>query len=99
MYTDPSDQSVWLYHKWLIQQVSNDDIVVVLQKELASIDELYELEPDSKWCLESLAHCNKLLHHHTHDIDLLHKYNGYLHKLIAIDPNRKNRYLDSLVQL
>lgn len=99
MYTDPSDQSVWLYHKWLIQQVAHDDIVEVLHRELESIDELYELEPESKWCLESLAHYSRLLHQHTQATELLQKYNEYLHKLIAIDPDRKNRYIDSLVKL
>ncbi|EOR01112.1 hypothetical protein E3P92_03587 [Wallemia ichthyophaga] len=99
MYTDPSDQSVWLYHKWLIQQVADENIVDVLQRELESINELYELEPESKWCLESLAHYNKLLHQHTQANELLRRYNEYLTELITIDPDRKNRYLDSLVKL
>ncbi|TIC60743.1 protein prenylyltransferase [Wallemia mellicola] len=99
MYTDPSDQSVWLYHKWLIQQLSDDNIIEVLNRELESINELYELEPESKWCLESLAHYNKLLYSHTQSTDLVHKYNEYLDKLISIDPDRRNRYMDSKITL
>lgn len=45
MYTDPTDQSVWLYHTWLVDIDPSHD---VLQREIASIEELLEVEPDSK---------------------------------------------------
>lgn len=67
MYTDPSDQSIWLYHAWLIEQgelTGHSPIracelsctilsltapsVSVLQREMKLIEELLELEPDSK---------------------------------------------------
>lgn len=45
MYTDPSDQSVWQYHRWLVEQ---DPSVEVLNREIQAIQELLEVEPDSK---------------------------------------------------
>lgn len=45
MYTDPADQSVWLYHTWLVDIDPSQD---VLQREITSIEELLEVEPDSK---------------------------------------------------
>ncbi|PWN21461.1 protein prenylyltransferase [Microstroma glucosiphilum] len=67
LYTDPDDQSVWLYHAWLVDlDVSTgtatlpsrpDSIqrVTLLQREIDSIEELLEVEPDSRYCLEALA--------------------------------------------
>lgn len=51
IYTDPSDQSVWLYHAWLVDLDPSHD---VLEREIESIEELLSIEPDSKWCIESL---------------------------------------------
>ena len=51
MYTDPSDQSLWLYHKWLVEQGTSTLTAPTretLESEIAFISELAELEPDSK---------------------------------------------------
>ena len=45
MYTDPADQSVWLYHRWLVAQ---NPAPAVLDEEIAHVEELLEVEPDSK---------------------------------------------------
>ena len=45
MYTDPSDQSIWQYHSWLIAQNPAAD---VLTREMVAILELQEIEADSK---------------------------------------------------
>ncbi|KAK9469419.1 hypothetical protein V1512DRAFT_218412 [Lipomyces arxii] len=98
MYTDPDDQSVWLYHRWL---VTSNDIVnlepierkALLGKEIKSIEELLEVEPDSKWCLHSLAFYKTYLANLLQEqVDLT--VEGYLDKLEKIDSMRRHRYQD-----
>lgn len=64
LWTDPGDQSGWLYHSWLIGQsmlidcisgirtdASTEPPIDVLQRELKNIQDLYDMEPDSKCAL------------------------------------------------
>lgn len=50
LYTDPNDQSPWLYHNWLIKnnlgQLSKDHI--------EKLKTLEELEPDNRWVKQAL---------------------------------------------
>ncbi|KAK9463389.1 uncharacterized protein V1516DRAFT_667638, partial [Lipomyces oligophaga] len=98
IYTDPDDQSVWLYHRWL---VATDGIIhldiesrsSLVEKEIKSIEDLLSVEPNSKWCLQSLAFYKEYLSKLTGSkVD--ESVKEYLSKLESIDPMRRNRYRD-----
>jgi len=98
MYTDPADQSAWMYHRWL---VGSGDDSGILKREIQSIQELLDEQPDSKWCMESLVHYKQLLVR-SHSAMLAPKEGDnliatcldLLRQLETIDPLRKQRYND-----
>ncbi|CAL1704304.1 unnamed protein product [Somion occarium] len=94
MYTDPDDQSVWIYHAWLI---GNGNYAARLQFEITSIQELLDEQPDSKWCMESLVRYKRLLiEKHAENLGdkkaLVDSCLELLAKLRDIDPPRRRRY-------
>ncbi|KZV64464.1 cytochrome P450 [Peniophora sp. CONT] len=98
MWTTPEDQSVWLYHRWLIGEGEDKEL---LEKEIEGIQELLQEQPDSKWCMESLVHYKQLLmrvHAATLGEDraqtLRTDCKSLLEQLEAQDPMRRQRYRD-----
>jgi len=45
MYTDPDDEGIWMYHRWLVGRDSNKEVI---EREMVWIQELLNEQPDSE---------------------------------------------------
>ncbi|KAG2228636.1 hypothetical protein INT48_007089 [Thamnidium elegans] len=86
MYKDPAlnDQTSWY----------TLDRIQLVKDEIETVRELLELEPDSAWALQTLAHFLNQLLLRTGQVDLYNEIIVTLDKLIEIDSDRKHRYQD-----
>jgi geranylgeranyl transferase type-2 subunit alpha len=91
-YTEPEDQSAWVYHRWLVcktlETESNEVICATLRAELRNCNELLDVEPNSKWAmLTSVFLLRQLL---THDA----KANAGAEREVARERLQRLRQLD-----
>jgi len=93
-YTEPSDQSIWIYHRWLVDKTGElyaptpDKYKNLLTRELEMCDELLQVAPDSKWAL----HTGMFLMVKLGTKNYLQQIEIRLKKLTEVDPDRREYY-------
>eukprot|EP00455_Lapot_gusevi_P011112 TRINITY_DN1510_c0_g1_i1.p1 TRINITY_DN1510_c0_g1~~TRINITY_DN1510_c0_g1_i1.p1 ORF type:complete len:318 (-),score=60.32 TRINITY_DN1510_c0_g1_i1:12-965(-) len=99
-YTEPDDQSSWLYHRWLVDTASKllpvEDYVSILRREISMCEELLSVEPNCKWALLCVASLTQRLA--GQDADTQSQANERLtqifQQLIELDPMRRTYYTE-----
>jgi len=102
-YTEPDDQSAWLFYRWLLGGISQGDCCStcvpqsgagfrvttpdVFKRELSVCEELLNVEPSCKWVLLTVALLLTALHQGE-------RLAGIFSRLQEIDPMRVQYYVD-----
>ena len=90
IFTDPSDQSPWLYHRTMeeLADASNPETIAVLEAQAGRVRELLKLEPESKWTMLTLARLLERIYGSCDEAVELYE------KLKQVDPARRGYFDD-----
>jgi len=83
-FTDPDDQSAWIYMRWLLTVAKPSDDLV--HSQLSACDELLSIAPNSKWALITKVFLLKLLKSNANATDPI------VEQLLKVDKLHENYY-------
>ena len=100
-FTEPEDQSGWMYHRWLLGNTlasthrsvgtaPAEDVVETLEREADLCRQLVEMEPGSKWPVLTLATLCKEVGSEEADQESAESFR----RLVTLDPMRRGYYCD-----
>ncbi|KAF3942529.1 hypothetical protein ABW19_dt0210488 [Dactylella cylindrospora] len=115
LFTDPYDQSLHLYHHWLISSacspktpsagtaeiatLTTSQKLETLHRVLDWMKELLEEEPDCRLLLEELIFMGGLVRSVGEDDSITDEIKGWLDKLMEVDPMRMGRWKEMAARL
>ena len=89
-YTEPEDQSAWMYHRWLVSRARALECAsereTLLESALETCREVSELEPECKWPLLARVALGD------------EKSDKLYDRLMTIDPARSGYYRDVIAR-
>lgn len=105
-YTEPEDQSGWIYHRWLLgctvaryerlrdrEPTAREDLLQTLKSQEEMCEELLSIEPGSKWPLLTLTRLQEL-RRQLQGVKIWDTVPAY-EQLESIDPMRQGFYRDA----
>ena len=109
-FTEPEDQSSWLYHSWLMSHLTRGEdkfgateVDKHVEEEITTCQEILEIEPDCKWPLLTLARLFELQARRASAGETKQQLKGKVkdlyNKLATLDVMRKGYYRDAAAAL